>query len=138
MVYGHSGDVYDGEWCHDLPHGMGTKCYGFDSESGMYVGEWQRGKQHGLGRMVYPDDDGHTYSGGWFQGRYAGAGTMMKHMHDENGVPKIVHVATGDWTTWTWTGFSTARSAHRHAHARRGYTWLIYLISYTRGFNAWD
>ena len=111
MVYGHSGDVYHGEWDHDLPHGMGTKCYGFDSESGMYVGEWQRGKQHGLGRMVYPDDDGHTYSGEWFQGRYAGAGTMTRHMfdengwwiHDEKGVPQMVHVATGDWTTWTWT-----------------------------------
>lgn len=114
MVYGHSGDVYHGEWDHDLPHGMGTKCYGFDSEDGMYVGEWERGKQHGFGRMKYPDDDGHTYSGGWFQGRYAGAGTMMKHIfdengwwiHDEKGVPKIVHVATGDWTSWTWTSGS--------------------------------
>ena len=52
----------------------------------------------------------HLFRRRWFQGRYAGAGTMMKHMfdengwwmHDEKGVPKIVHVATGDWTTWTW------------------------------------
>ena len=106
MVYGHSGDVYEGEWDHDLPHGYGEKYYGDNSEDGIYVGEWQGGKQHGLGRMVYPDD-GHTYSGHWFRGRFAGAGTMMKSTTDENGeYLGSVHVATGDWTTWTWTSGS--------------------------------
>ena len=73
----------------------------------MYVGEWERGKQHGLGRMMFTDDDCHTYSGHWFRGRFAGAGTMMKSTTDENGeYLGSVHVASGDWTTWTWTSGS--------------------------------
>ena len=104
MVYGHSDDVYDGQWYDDLPNGTGTKYYGKTGEDGVYFGEWERGKQHGLGRMSYADDDFHTYSGHWFQGRFAGAGTMLKSMTGyKHGT---VHVATGDWTTWTWTSGS--------------------------------
>ena len=104
MVYGHSDDVYEGEWYDDLPHGDGSKCYGKNGEDGMYVGEWQHGKQHGFGRMEYPYDDGHIYSGNWVEGRYAGEGTMRKRMPDRPW--QTVHVATGDWTTWTWTSGS--------------------------------
>ena len=99
-----SGDVYEGEWDNDLPHGIGRKYYGLnrkDADAGLYIGYWERGMQHGLGQMEYLDDDGHTYSGGWFQGRYAGAGTMTKGKY-----PSKVHVATGDWTSWTWTSGS--------------------------------
>ena len=123
MVYGRSKDVYVGEWQHDVPHGAGTKYYivrpiAWDGDStaevdccdgGMYVGEWQRGKQHGLGRMDYPT--GETYSGHWDQGRYGSAGTMMREegartsQTRRKGGP-LLHVATGDWTTWTWTSGS--------------------------------
>ena len=51
--------------------------------------------QNSLGAMHYMS--GEQYTGGWAAGQYAGMGTMTRHG---------AHVATGDWTSWTWVGGS--------------------------------
>ena len=115
MLYEYSRDMYYGEWERDLPHGYGEKVY---RNGGYYRGEWERGKQHGLGEMCYEDDHRHVYLGGWAEGRYAGAGMMTKHIeecdneYDYHGDwsaatgRRDILVASGDWSSWTWTSGS--------------------------------
>jgi hypothetical protein len=90
MLYSESGDVYTGEWLNDRPEGFGRKHF---SNGDTYVGGWKGGVEHGLGSFHYTEGD-YTYEGNFEAGRYAGHGAMRQ-------AGKLI--ASGDWTTWTWS-----------------------------------
>eukprot|EP01043_Picozoa_sp_COSAG02_P026052 COSAG02_NODE_1489_length_12365_cov_22.798793_5_plen_1063_part_00 len=72
----HNGDVYDGEWREDKPHGKGVVTYApaDDGSTEKYVGDWVEGKMHGLGRYEYAD--GGIYEGEWVDGQMHGRGSL--------------------------------------------------------------
>ena len=55
-----SGDIYEGEWQNDQPHGQGTYTY---SCGEVFRGEYHSGKKNGLGK--YRFDDGTTMNAIW-------------------------------------------------------------------------
>ena len=54
------GDVYEGYWKGEYPHGKGKMTY---ANGDVYVGEWNDGEKHGIGKMTYANGD--FYEGGW-------------------------------------------------------------------------
>ncbi|XP_053087576.1 MORN repeat-containing protein 3-like [Pangasianodon hypophthalmus] len=56
-----NGDVYEGEWLRDKPHGQGVLAL---RNGNSYQGSMKDGKKHGHGRFVYRDR-GQVYQGFW-------------------------------------------------------------------------
>jgi hypothetical protein len=46
-----NGDRYDGEFVHDMCHGVGVHTY---ADGKQYKGEWKDNKKHGYGVMYWP------------------------------------------------------------------------------------
>ena len=67
---GGSGDVYVGDWLHDLKHGNGIYR---SAVNGTYEGQYQEGKLHGKGTFVYPNGD--VYEGVWLHDKKQGKGS---------------------------------------------------------------
>ncbi|GFZ02418.1 phosphatidyl inositol monophosphate 5 kinase 4 [Actinidia rufa] len=65
-----NGDMYNGQWTDNLPHGQGKYLW---ADGCMYVGEWFRGKTMGKGRFSWPS--GATYEGEFKNGYMDGLGT---------------------------------------------------------------
>lgn len=66
-----NGDVYEGEFEGNLPHGHGLLTY---YNGSIYSGAFQRGKKHGFGS--YRWSDGNVYKGNWENGAMHGTGVM--------------------------------------------------------------
>jgi hypothetical protein len=74
------GDVYEGEFRDNEPHGIGKMTYKdgrvsegiWENEKIVYEGELADGKPHGKGKWIYPDG---TYEGEWKNGEAHGKGT---------------------------------------------------------------
>eukprot|EP00917_Polyrhabdina_sp_WS-2016_P018302 GHVP01039458.1.p1 GENE.GHVP01039458.1~~GHVP01039458.1.p1 ORF type:complete len:1765 (+),score=278.29 GHVP01039458.1:1810-7104(+) len=78
-----AGDMYEGSWLMDLPHGRGTSR---SENDGVYEGMWIAGKRQGLGKFEYkhvpgPRELPRTYEGTWVDDQPHGAGRYR----DENG-----------------------------------------------------
>jgi S1-C subfamily serine protease len=73
---GFVGDLYEGEWKNNDPHGYGTYTYGKDSEyaGDKYIGEYKDGNRHGKGKYIY--NSGETYEGEFKDGYSHGQGTQ--------------------------------------------------------------
>ena len=78
----HSGNLYDGEWLCNLPHGEGRMEWRDRAE--VYTGNWCEGVQNGYGEMLWETDlvnsaqfpDKNHYIGEWRGGRRHGTGVM--------------------------------------------------------------
>lgn len=89
------GDVYDGDYVDNQPHGKGRKLF---ASGANYNGEWKRGKEHGFGRWEsgmgdvyeggfrdgkphgegrFSSQNGDLYVGGWFAGKQHGRGAYF-------------------------------------------------------------
>ena len=58
------GDVFEGEYRDNQPHGDGTKLW---ITGAKYTGGWKRGKEHGFGR--WESAEGDVYEGGFRDGK---------------------------------------------------------------------
>lgn len=63
------GEMYEGAFVDDLPHGMGEMTY---ADGSRYVGEWFRGQRQGFG--LFKTADGSAYEGEWDHGLVSGEG----------------------------------------------------------------
>lgn len=71
------GDIYDGDWLNNAPHGQGWQYMGVDhkGESCIIGGIWKDNKCiSGKGRYKY--GDGIIYDGDWINGKKSGQGTL--------------------------------------------------------------
>lgn len=70
-----NGDVYEGQWQHDLRTGWGRYVFGASSPwaGDAYEGQWLNDTMHGQGTYQWFRNE--TYSGLWFKGRPANEGT---------------------------------------------------------------
>jgi hypothetical protein len=66
-----NGNVYEGTWLLDKPHGRGKMTY---KNGDVYEGEWLLDKPHGQGKMRYQNGD--VYEGTWSKGIPNGQGKM--------------------------------------------------------------
>jgi radial spoke head protein 1 len=67
--YASSNEKYDGEWKHNMKHGIGRMTY---AKAGEYNGFWENGRRHGEGVFTYSNGD--VYSGWWKFGEKEGTG----------------------------------------------------------------
>ena len=90
-----SGNLYDGEWLCNLPHGKGRMEWRARTE--VYTGNWCEGVQNGYGEMLWETDlvnsaqfpNKNRYIGEWRGGRRHGTG--------------IMYYATGAVYSGSWT-----------------------------------
>ena len=121
-----NGDVYEGEFSSDKPHGVGKMAYNdgrvcegiWNNGEIVYEGELnESGKPHGRGKKMYPI--GGVYEGGWKNGKQHGKGTYKRSdgsvMYDGEYKDNMWHgkgslnyrngdVYTGDWLSHTMQG----------------------------------
>ena len=77
-----TGNMYDGEWLDNLPHGHGRMHWRDRGE--VYIGEWFQGVQSGYGEMYWETElvnsaqfpNKNHYSGEWKNGRRNGKGRL--------------------------------------------------------------
>ena len=109
MVYEYSGDVYEGEWDKDLPHGIGIRYYGNAGEVFCTSASGSAASSTASARWRTRTTTATSTRAGGLKGA-----TLVRAWHhdeeqrvDGNGeYLGTVHVATGDWTSWTWTSGS--------------------------------
>ena len=85
MIYGETGNKYEGEWKNNLKDGIGKMTFGTEAE---YTGHFTQGKRCGEGVYKYLKTKD-LYSGSWKNGLKHGKGTFI--FYDTK--MKIV----GDW-----------------------------------------
>lgn len=70
-----NGDVYEGQWQHDVRTGQGRYVFGAQSPwaGDVYEGQWRADKMHGQGTYQWARNE--TYRGVWQDGRPADEGT---------------------------------------------------------------
>lgn len=72
-----NGDMYNGQWADNLPHGYGKYLW---NDGCMYEGDWFKGKTMGKGRFSWPS--GATYEGDFKSGYMDGYGTYTGSQGD--------------------------------------------------------
>lgn len=102
--------VYDGQWCDGLRHGVGTMVYPTmdpkTKRSDSYSGQWVKGLREGRGAYRYVNGD--IYSGSWKAGKKEGQGTYV-YANDVQlvGTWQNGQIVSGKWVfkdTTTFTG----------------------------------
>lgn len=68
-MYYFNGDIYDGDWFHDMRQGRGKYTY---SSGAYYDGQWKDDKKEGKGFFDW--GDGTTYRGDWSNNQRCGYG----------------------------------------------------------------
>ena len=65
-----TGDIYEGQWKNQLPHGRGVL---YTLQGDVFEGEWYQGRKQGRGRMLYKN--GEVYEGWFSSDKRNGSGT---------------------------------------------------------------
>jgi hypothetical protein len=69
VLYKPDGEVYEGQWYNDRPHGKGRLIM---RNGDVYIGEFYEGTIHGYGK--YTSLEGYSYEGGWANNAKHGSG----------------------------------------------------------------
>jgi hypothetical protein len=106
-----NGNVYEGEWQHDLNHGTGTMSL---PNGDVYIGEWQQGAMCGRGRYIHSN-------GTLFEGFFKDS--------KKNGRGRCVYRETGSFAnesvsySWNAGDVFDGEFVDNVRHGRCNYTW---------------